>query len=285
MNTAPRRLGRGLGGLLQSTVAEPSAVEARAADEIPVADVRANPYQPRRSFDDASLAELKTSIAEHGLLQPIVVRRGPAGGFEVIAGERRLRATRALGKATIRAVVREADDAAMQTLAMVENLQRSDLNAIEKARGLEAMMSTQHLTQDAVAERVGKDRATVANLLRLLELPEDVRALVETGRLSGGQAKALLQLVGDARRSHVAAMAVDQGWSVREIEKFARRAPGARRRAAPERDPYVRDLEDRLRRSLSAAVRVVPGRRGGTIEIDYADAAQLDALMERMGAG
>src|SRR5687768_15368961 len=130
---APRRLGRGLGGLLQSTVPEEAAPDSRAADELPLNEIRPNPYQPRRTFDVAALAELKASIAEHGLLQPIVVRRGPAGGYEVVAGERRLRAARALGHATIRAVLREVDDFGMQTLALVENVQREDLNPLEKA--------------------------------------------------------------------------------------------------------------------------------------------------------
>src|SRR5262245_52536827 len=211
---SPRRLGRGLGGLLQSTVSDPTPEEVRASDEIPVADIRPNPFQPRRVFDDAALEELKASIAEHGLLQPIVVRRSPAGGYEVIAGERRLRASRLLGRATIRAVVRDVDDAGMQTLALVANLQGADLNPLGKARALRAMMGAQALTQEGVASRVGKDRVTIANLLRLLDLPEDVRLLVEEGKLSGGQAKAILQATTDERRSKIAALAVEKDWSV-----------------------------------------------------------------------
>ena len=160
-----KRLGRGLGGLLQSTVPEPTAEEVRSSDSLPVEEVRTNPYQPRRNFDEAALAELKASIAEHGVLQPIVVRRGPQG-YELVAGERRLRAAKALGLDRIPAVVRSVDDAAMQTLALVENLQREDLGPLEKARALRAMMSTQGLTQEGVADRVAKDRTTIANLMR-----------------------------------------------------------------------------------------------------------------------
>lgn len=284
MTVPPRRLGRGLGGLLQSTVAEPTAEEAKAADTLPVDAIRANPYQPRRHFDEGALEELKASIAEHGLLQPIVVRRGPTGGYEIVAGERRFRASRALGHTQIRAIVRDVDDTGMQTLALVENLQRADLNPLEKARALKAMMTSQGLTQEGVAARVGKDRATIANFLRLLELPEDVRLLVEEGRLTTGQAKAILQIPTDGRRSQAAALAVEKQWSSREIERFAQLSPGAKRRPPKATDPFLRDLEDRLRRALSTAVRVRARGKGGTIEIDYADPIGLDALLDRLGA-
>lgn len=279
----PRRLGRGLGGLLQSTVAEPTAEEARQADELSIQEIKANPYQPRRTFDPAALEELRASIAAHGLLQPVVVRRSPLGGYELIAGERRLRACRALGWSRIKAVVRDVDDAGMQTLAIVENLQRADLNALEKARALKAMMETQGLTQEGVAERIGKDRATVANLLRLLELPEDVRVAIEDGRLSASQAKALLQFPTDAKRSQVAALAIAKQWSVREIERMAQLVPGARRKASKAADPFLRDVENRIRRALGTGVRLRAKGKGGVVEIDYADAVQLDALLDRWG--
>ncbi len=284
MNIPPRRLGRGLGGLLQSTVPEPTAAEVKAADELPVDQVRANPYQPRRRFDPSALEELRASIQEHGLLQPIVVRRGPAGGYEIVAGERRFRASKLLGHTHVRAIVRDVDDAGMQTLALVENLQRADLNPLEKARALKAMMGAQGLTQEGVAARVGKDRTTVANLLRLLELPEDVRVLLEEERLTSGQAKALLQIPGDARRSQAAALAVEKNWTSREIERYAQLTPGAKRRTPKATDPFLHDIEERLRRALSSAVRVRARGKGGTIEIDYADAIQLDAILDRLGA-
>ena len=279
-----KRLGRGLGGLLQSTVAPPSEQEVKSADSLPVADVRTNPYQPRRNFDEAALSELKASIAEHGVLQPIVVRRGPQG-YELVAGERRLRAAKALGLERIPAVVRLVDDAAMQTLALVENLQREDLGPLEKARALRSMMSTQGLTQDAVADRVSKDRATIANLVRLLELPADVQELIDAGKLSAGQARAILQVHGDTRRSQLAFLAVDRGLSVRDVERYARLAPGAKRRASPAaKDPFLADLENRIRLALSAKVSVVAGKGGrGSITIEYGDASQLDAILARMG--
>jgi ParB family chromosome partitioning protein len=262
--------------------AEPSPEERKGAAELPVAEVRPNPYQPRQTFDDAALEDLKRSIQEHGVLQPIVVRRGPAG-YEVIAGERRLRACRALGFERIPAIVRDVDDAGMQTLALVENLQREDLNPLEKARALRAMMLTQGLTQEVVAERVSKDRATIANLIRLLELPEDVRGWIEGGQLSAGHARALLQVTSDAKRSQLGRWAVEKGWSVREVERAARLTPGARqRRGVPPRDPFVADLEDRLKKSLEAKVRVVRRGSGGRVEIEYHDAAHLDRILDRI---
>jgi len=281
--TMPRRLGRGLGGLLQSTVSEVTPEEARAADRVPIQDVRPNPYQPRRHFDEAALAELQASIAEHGLLQPVVVRRA-VGGFELVAGERRFRACKALGHGQIAAIVRDVDDAGMQTLALVENLQREDLGPIEKAKALQALLRDQGLTQDAVAARIGKDRVTVANWIRLLELPDDVQARVEEGALTAGHARALLQVSGDAKRRQLAAWVVERGLSVRDVERYARLTPGARPKKAKDRDPFVADLETRLRRALSLQVRLQTKGKGGTLEIDYHDATELDALLEKLGA-
>ena len=284
--TLGKRLGRGLGGLLQSTVAEPTADELRSSDSLAVSEIRTNPYQPRRHFDEAALAELQASITEHGVLQPIVVRRTPHG-FELVAGERRLRAAKAAGLERVPAVVRVVDDAAMQTLALVENLQREDLGPLEKARALRSMMTSQALTQEAVADRVSKDRATIANFLRLLELPSDVQELLEQGKLSAGQAKAILQVSGDARRSELARATVAGGLSVREVERLARLAPGARRKLSggASADPFLADLENRIRATLSAKVSVRKKGRGGVIEIQYGDPSQLDAILTRMGVG
>jgi ParB family chromosome partitioning protein len=285
MNMHGRRLGRGLGGLIQSTVSEATPEEAKSADSLPVSEIRANPFQPRRHFDPAALDDLKSSIREHGVLQPIVVRRG-AVGFEVVAGERRLRASRDLGLTRIPAVIRDVDDAGMQTLALVENIQREDLNPIEKARALKAMMGSLNLTQEAVAARVGKDRVTIANLIRILELPEEVRTWIEEGKLSAGQARTILQVQGDPKRLQLARLAVERDLSVRDLERLARLSGGGggKKGSRAAKDPFVADLEDRIRRALSAKVRVVAKRQGGVIEIEYADATELDALLQRMGA-
>jgi ParB family chromosome partitioning protein len=285
--TTVRRLGRGLSGLLQSTVPESTepaapAPDARAADSIALVDVRPNPYQPRTTFDEAALRELEASVREHGILQPIVVRRA-AGGFEIVAGERRVRAARAAGLERIPAIVREVDDVGMQTLALVENLQRQDLNAIEKAKALKAMMAAQGLTQEKVADRVGKDRATIANLLRLLELPDEVRGLVAEGRLSAGHAKAVLQVVGDARRAQLARLILDRDLSVRDAERYARLQPKpGKRGGGASRDPFLADIEERLRRALGVRARIRARGKGGVVELPYADSAALDGLLDRL---
>jgi ParB family chromosome partitioning protein len=258
-------------------------VGAPPEDRIPIADIRPNPYQPRVSFPEEGLAELMDSIRVHGVLQPVVVRRA-ATGYELVAGERRLRAARALGHPRIPAVVRQATDEDMQTLALVENLQREDLNAMERARALKAMMRNFGITQDDVAARVGKARTTVANVLRLLDLPAEVQGLVESGALSGAHARAVLQAKGDDRRCHLARLAVERDLSVRDVERLARLGPTIGKRKASRSDPFLEDLEARLRRALSAEVRLTKKGQGGRIEIRYQDANDLDRLLELLEA-
>ena len=298
----PKRLGRGLSGLISKTEEEvPSREQGRTpaappppgpargtqvpVTELPIADIRANPYQPRAEVDPASLAELQDSIREHGVLQPVVVRQALVG-YELIAGERRLQAARGLGMERIPAVVRDATDEEMQTLALVENVQRVDLNALEKARALRSMMNNFSLTQAEVATRVGKARATISNLLRLLELPPEVQAFVAEGRLTEGHARAILMAKGTERRLELARLAMEGGGlSVRELERLAgAAAPKRRPRGPTKEDPYVLDLEDRLRKALSTKVRLARRGQGGTIHIDYHDADELDRLLEILGA-
>lgn len=252
--------------------------------QLPVARLRPNPFQPRTTFGADALEELVASIREHGMLQPIVVRTTGDGAHEIIAGERRLRAAQALGLATVPALVRSASDEEMQTLALVENLQREDLNAMEKARALKAMMRNFDLRQEDVASRVGKARTTIANILRLLDLPDAIQGLVEGGTLTGAHARALLQAQGTDRRLQLAKLAVERGWSVREVERRARSGPTlGKRRARPE-DPYIRDLEQRLRQVLATEVRLQPRGKGGRIEVTYHDPDDLDRLLELLRA-
>ena len=306
----PKRLGRGLIGLLSRSeepqasppptppeaasppaaggrlghVPMPQPIPESASSPAPrmllVAGIKPNPFQPRTGFDEAALGELTDSIRTHGVLQPIVVRRA-LGGYEVLAGERRLRASRAAGLTEIPAVVREATDEEMQTLALVENLQREDLNALEKARALKSMMGNFGLTQDQVAARVGKARTTVANILRLLDLPAEIQRWVEEGRLSGAHARALLLVKGPERRITLGRLAVELGLSVREIERRAASSsdPSTSPRSAKSEDPFVADVAARIRRTLSAPVRVVRRGKGGRIEVRYSDAADLDRLL------
>jgi ParB family chromosome partitioning protein len=310
----PRRLGRGLRGLINNPHEDPeadadavptvapvvpaprtgsppaaagSAEDGLAARELLVGRVRPNPFQPRTAFVAEDLDDLKASIQEHGVLQPIVVRRADAGGYELIAGERRLRAVRDLGHTVVPAVVRKADDEDMQTLALVENLQRVDLNAIEKARALRSMMRNFGLTQQEAADRVGKARTSISNLVRLLDLPAEIQQLVLQGSLSGAQARAVLLVKGDDARLALARRAVEEGLTVRRIEQIAaskRESAGPRAAAVKQKDPYVADLEERLRKSLGTPVALRPKGRGGRIEIRYHDAGELDRLLERFGA-
>jgi ParB family chromosome partitioning protein len=293
-----KRLGRGLSNLLNRTDEADPLSERRArvsaptnggsdggVREIPIAAIRSNPFQPRSTFGAEGLEELSASIEEHGVLQPVVVRRALDDDvFELVAGERRLRAAQSLGLEAIPAVVRVASDEEMQTLALVENLQREDLNAMEKARALKGMMRNFGLTQDDVARRVGKARTTVANLLRLLDLPQQIQELVEVGALSGAHARAILQAQGTQRRLDLARLAVEQGLSVRELERRARAGPTVGKRRSRPENPYVRDLETRLQRALATEVRLRVQGKGGRIEVRYHDPDELDRLLELLGA-
>src|SRR5213079_1874224 len=255
-----RRLGRGLEALLGPTREE--AEREGSLVELAIADIRPNPYQPRRDVDPAALEELKASIRQAGLLQPVVVRPIPGGygGYELIAGERRLRACQALGWERIPAVKREVDDRTVLTLALIENLQRDDLSPVDEARGYERLIAEFQLTQQDVADAVGRDRSTVANALRLLKLPDVVLQMLHEAHLTVGHARALLALEDPRIVTNLAREAVAQGLSVREVEDRVRggRAPERRPRmkrgvgAAPE----VRRVEDALRRRLGTDVRV-----------------------------
>src|SRR5258708_7194294 len=229
-----RRLGRGLEAMLGPTREE--AEREGSLVELPVTATRANPFHPRRDIDPAALEELKSSIRQVGLLQPVVVRPAPNGspGYELIAGERRLRACQALGWEKIPAVQRAVDDRTLLTLALIENLQRDDLSPVDEARGYDRLIAEFHLTQQDVADAVGRDRSTVANALRLLRLPEAVLALLHDGRLSVGHARALPALHDPVSVAALARDAAAQGWSVREIGDRGRRG------RAPERRPRLR---------------------------------------------
>jgi ParB family chromosome partitioning protein len=280
-----RRLGRGLEALLGPT--REQAEREGDLVQLPLKDIRANPYQPRRDVDPAALEELKSSIRQAGLLQPVVVRSAPGGNgsYELIAGERRLRACQELGWERIPAVLREVDDRTLLTLALIENLQRDDLSPVDEARGYERLIAEFSLTQQDVADAVGRDRSTVANALRLLKLPEPVLQMLHEALLSVGHARALLAL-DDARAvTTLAREAVAQGLSVREVEDRVRggRAPERRPRlkrgvaAAPE----VRRVEDALRRRLGTDVRVTLRAKGkGQLHVAFYSNDDLARLLE-----
>src|SRR5213594_4152499 len=280
-----RRLGRGLEALLGPTREE--AEREGSLVDLPVREIRPNPFQPRQDVDAASLEELKSSIQQAGLLQPVVVRTAAGGGYELIAGERRLRACQALGWERVPAVKREVDDRTVLTLALIENLQRDDLSPVDEARGYERLIAEFHLTQQDVADAVGRDRSTVANALRLLRLPEAVLGLLHEGRLSVGHARALLGLEDPGAATALAKEAVDHGLSVRDVEDRVRggRAPVRRPRLKKGlgQAPEVRRIEDALRRRLGTDVRVTLRSKGkGHIHVGFYSNDDLARLLELM---
>ena len=287
----PRRLGRGLEALLAT---RPSAGTADAAarhglERIAVARIHPNPYQPRVEFKPNELAELEASLRANGLLQPIVVRPRPNGdGYELIAGERRLRAATSIGWEEIPAVVKEIDDQMLLTLALVENLQRSNLNPIEEAQGYQRLISDFTLTQQQIADVVGKDRTTVANILRLLGLPEAVRRILQEGHITLGHARALLAISDERQVTTLANEIVAHGLTVRDVEERARagQAPRPRPRtrrgsAKNEMPPAIRRANEELRRHLQTDVSISQRDSGrGAIEIVFYSADDLDRVLD-----
>jgi len=267
-----------------------SAVDREGLHRIPVAQVRPNPMQPRKEFREEDLADLEASIRVNGLLQPVTVRPSPSGsGYELIAGERRFRAAQRLGWTEIPAIVREIGDRELLTLALVENLQRTDLNPIEEAEGYQQLMSAFSLTQQATADIVGKDRSTVANMLRLLGLPASVRRQVREGIISLGHARALLSLGDDIRIADLAKLVAAEGLSVREVEQRVREATGAQSRAGKgtaskpgeTRPAEARLIEDQLRRRFQTDVKLaLSGKAQGEIRLAFYNNDDLSRLLD-----
>ncbi len=287
-------LGRGMAALLsnapapQSAPASAPAIPGRTFLLLPVEAIERNPDQPRKRFEDAKLEELAASIRQHGVVEPILVRKdGPR--YRILAGERRWRAAQRAGLKEVPAVVREATDREAFELALVENLQRADLNAIEEAEAYEVLLSDHGLTQEAIAGRVGKERSTVANALRLLKLPEEVRDAVRGGQLDMGHARALLGLDDLETLRKLAQRAIRERLSVRATEALVRslsRKPGKGGKEIPDADtPALRDLGQRLQRRLGARCRVVPKSAvAGKLEVEYTSLDELDGILAKIGA-
>ena len=284
-----KRLGRGLEALL-GPISRDQAAAQGALRELPVGTIKPNPFQPRREFDPAALDELASSIEASGLLQPIVVRSGKSG-YELIAGERRWRAVQKLGWSKVPAVVKDVDDQSLLTLALIENLQRDDLSPVDEARGYQRLIEEFQLAQGEVARLVGRNRSTVANSLRLLQLPADVQSLLQDKSLSEGHGRALLGLADPKEISRVASQVVQHGWSVRETEALIRGEgpavetvkPKLRRVREPVRTVHAeqRRIEDVLRKRLGTDVRVTAKRKGrGTISISYYSNDDLARVLE-----
>jgi ParB family chromosome partitioning protein len=285
-------LGRGMAALLSNAPepirAAPTAVPGRALLFLPIEAIERCAEQPRKRFEEAKLEELAASIREKGVLEPILVRREGAK-YRIIAGERRWRAAQRAGLKELPAVVRDASDREAFEIALVENLQRADLNAMEEAEAYDVLVRDHELTQEEIAKRVGKERSTIANALRLLKLPEEVRDAVRDGRLDMGHARALLGLDDPEAIRKAALRAIRERLSVRATEALVRERAGSGKgesKAAANADsPAVRDLTQRLQRRLGARCRVIPrSQQAGKLEIEYTSLDELDGILSRIGA-
>jgi len=282
---AKHGLGRGLGALLSSSPAPtpgPDSSES-AVQELPIASIVANPRQPRKTFDDNSLRDLAASLKRSGLLQPVVVRRH-GQQFQIVVGERRWRAARLAGLSHIPAVVRDTTDAESLELALVENLLREDLNPMEEAEGYQRLLGEFDWTQEELGQRVGKDRSSVANCLRLLKLPGVIQDDLRAGRLTMGHARALLALDSPADQLKLRSEILAHSWSVRATEAGVQRKQRQAPRRAGRRSAELTALEDSLRESLATRVRLVGTERAGRIEIVYTSAEDLERLTELITA-
>lgn len=269
-----RGLGRGLGALLS-----PEATEAGHFQEIPLDAILTNPNQPRKSFESNSLHELAASMKRSGVLQPIVVR--PYGaGYQLVVGERRWRAASLAGLKTIPAVIREVTDAECLELALIENLLREDLNPMEEAEAYQRLLAEFQWTQEELAQRVGKDRTSIANCLRLLKLPQIIQDDLRAGRLTMGHARALLSLTSSSEQLRLREQILAHSWSVRTTEEGVQRSRIPRR--APRRSAELAALEEMLREALATRVRIVGNERRGRIELVYASREELERLVEHV---
>lgn len=276
----PSGLGRGLGALLGD---EALKSEAAGSLYVDISQVESYSAQPRKYFDEAALAELAESIRLHGIIQPLTVRKLASGYYQIIAGERRWRAARLAGLREVPVVVVEADDRKAAELAMIENLQREDLNPMEEAAGFQVLIDTYHMTQEEAAAQVGKSRSAVANALRLLSLSAPVAKLVEEGKLSAGHARALVPL-SPALQERAAEAVVSGGLSVRQTEALVKRLSAEKRepKPAPDGPDYTAEAQKDLSSRLGRGVRIVTGRKKGRIELEYYGMDDLNDLLEAL---
>ena len=277
---ARQALGRGLSALIPDL--PPSSEREGEVVDLLVSEIQPNPYQPRMHFDEVGIAELKRSILEQGVIQPIVVRRLDTG-YQIITGERRWRAVREAGLDTIPALIREVSSAEeLIELSLVENIQREDLNPIDEANAYRMLMEECGLTQEEVARKVGKERSTVANLLRLLRLPDEIQERILDGELTMGHARALLALDDEEEQIRLCGEIIKNSWSVRKAEQVAKaRRSGrpVRIRVQSRRDPSVQAAEEELQRLFGTAVRIVKGGRKGKVEIEFYSDRDLERVL------
>ena len=271
-------LGRGLGALIADAAEEPVTREivVSAIQELNLADIRPNPFQPRTEFDEEALSELAASIKAIGIVQPITVRAVEEGKYEIIAGERRFRASKLAGLSTIPAYIRKTEDDSLLELALIENIQREDLNVIEEAKAYEKLIQRLGYTQEQLAHRVGKSREHITNLLRLLKLPEDVQEYVVSKQLSMGHVRALLGLKTEASMRKVAKQAIDQGLSVRKVEQIVKDTNNKKTIEKPKEDIYVKAAKEKLQEFFQTSVSISKN----AISIHYENKEDLNRILE-----
>lgn len=278
----------GLGKGLEAIFAENDTEDQNSTVALKISDIEPNRSQPRKEFNEEALSELADSISQHGVLQPLLVRPLAGGGYQIVAGERRWRASRMAGLTEVPVVIRELSDGQVMELALIENLQREDLSPIEEAEGYKTLMDTYGLTQDQVSKTVGKSRPAVTNALRLLHLPKKVLDLVRDGRLSAGHARTLLSFPSEQEIIKAAEMAAEQGISVRELEKMAKKANAQpqlkfKEPAAKKRSPYFDEVELALNEHLGRKVKVIGAKDRGVLEIEFYSTEDLSDLAKRLG--
>ena len=277
----PSGLGKGLGALLGDDVMK---TESSGSLSIPISQVESYSGQPRKHFDEESLQELADSITEHGIIQPLTVRKLSSGYYQIIAGERRWRAARLAGLQEVPVIVMEADDRKAAELAMIENLQREDLNPMEEAAGFQSLIESYHMTQEEAAQRVGKSRSAVTNALRLLGLSPSVRKLVEENKLTAGHARALVPLSPSLQESAANAI-IAGGLSVRQTEALVKRLSAERKESKKPRNDevdYLAEAQNELKAKLCRGVKIVSGRKKGRIELEYYGLDDLNDLLDAL---
>jgi len=276
---AKRGLGRGLDALIpQLNVSDEDQIV-----QIDIRDLRPNPYQPRRTFNEEKLQELCNSIREHGILQPLIVRRSQVKGFDIVAGERRYRAAKMAGLQVVPAVVRDLSDVLLMEIALIENLQREDLNPIEIADAYAKLIEKCHLTQDELAKRVGQSRSHITNMLRLLQLPAQIQDMVSRGTLTMGHARALLSVEDAEEQLRLAEQTVKEAWSVRKLEMVIYQPKKVSRETdKPALPTEYRRYQEQVQAYLGTSVRIQPGKKRGKIEIDYYSEDDLRRIMDLM---
>lgn len=290
-NDPRKALGKGLHALLPARNAAPAAPATEpqgSVQNLPIEHLAPNPDQPRRDFDPVALTELTRSIERDGIIQPIIVRKAAANTYQIIAGERRWRAAKAAGLKEVPVIVRTADDQQVLELALVENIQREDLNPIELAIAFHRMASELGMSHDQIGNKTGKERTTITNAVRLLQLPQEIQDMIASRRLSAGHARALLKFDEEQIQREIASRCVVEGWSVRQIEEFTRAKPASQRKAKTKPtdaslDPNVKFAVQELERVLGTRVRIVERTGGaGRIEIDYYNPDDLSRVYERI---